>query len=180
MDYILQGSSSWTGVQLPLGTGEEYPDLSGSSALAFDCKAEGALTNVRLFIEIGSLSEDLDGDGNLDEEISEYSGGFIFNDANSDSGTLVGGDNLTETNGQLDTEDFNGNGFLDSEKSSAAVYFELTSRITSYNVCYTKLLRVRSPAHCGEAAARRFPRRLQGCLHQRAGYGARDSCRRLW
>lgn len=128
MDYILQGSSSWTGVQLPLGTGEEYPDLSGSSALAFDCKAEGELTNVRLFIEIGSLSEDLDGDGNLDEEISEYSGGFIFNDANSDSGTLVGGDNLTETNGQLDTEDFNGNGFLDSEKSSAAVYFELTSK----------------------------------------------------
>ncbi len=123
MDYILPESNSWAGVQIPLAYGSENPDLSASRALSFDCKTDSDLSNITLYIETGSLSEDLDDDGNLDAETSAYSSGYIFNDPNSESGTLIGGDNLEKSNGIEDSEDFNGNGFLDSEKTDASVLF---------------------------------------------------------
>ena len=68
MDYVLDGTDSWTGVQIPLNTAAENIDLSGSKAVSIDFKSDSDLTGIELNIEIGSLSEDLDGDGNLDME----------------------------------------------------------------------------------------------------------------
>ncbi len=127
MDYSIPSSKGWTGVQIPLAVGSAAPDLSGSRAFSFDCRAEGDLSGIKLYIEIGSLSEDLDADGQLDAETSEYSGGFIFNDQNSAAGTLIGGDNRLFSNGIRDSEDFNQNGLLDPEKQNAVVLFSITS-----------------------------------------------------
>ena len=123
MDFILPDNKSWAGIQIPVSEGSVNPDLSAVNALSFDCKTEGVLTDVELYLEIGSISEDLDGDGFLDAETSEYSSGFIFNDPNTAAGTLIGGDNLTGGNGKLDSEDFNGNGFIDREKKEAVAVF---------------------------------------------------------
>ena len=129
LDYILPGSSSWCGVQLPISNGNANIDLSDSLAFSFDCKSEADLSDIELYIEIGSISEDLDGDGILDAETSQYSTGFTFNDPNtpSASGTLIGGDNLTGSNNITDTEDFNSTGFLDAEQSDAIAVFSTDS-----------------------------------------------------
>ena len=128
MDYVLDGTDSWTGVQIPLNTAAENIDLSGSKAVSIDFKSDSNLTGIELNLEIGSLSEDLDGDGNLDMETTEYGSGYIFDDPNSEGGTLIGGDNLTGSNGILDTEDINGNGFIDIEKTDGTVLFQDISK----------------------------------------------------
>jgi len=123
MDYILPGTDAWTGVQIPVAPGSANTDLSGYSAISFDCKSEGDLSGVEFHLEIGAASEDLDGDGVLDAEAGKYSNGFIFNDINAAGGTLAGGDSRGGGNNILDTEDFNGNGFIDTEKDDAIALF---------------------------------------------------------
>ncbi|MDC7225515.1 MAG: hypothetical protein PQJ61_01980 [Spirochaetales bacterium] len=123
MDYVLPDEDSWVGVQIPLAAYEDNLDLSSARAISFDCKTDADLSDIELYLEIGSVGEDLDGDGTIDEEASLTSTGYTFNDPNSPDGTLVGGDYLSGGNGQIDSEDINGNGFLDVDKTSAIVRF---------------------------------------------------------
>ncbi|MDC7124710.1 MAG: hypothetical protein PQJ46_04035, partial [Spirochaetales bacterium] len=125
MDYVLDDDGKWCGIQIPISTASSL-DLSDANAVSFDWKSDGDVSDVDLYLEIGSISEDLDGDNSLDEEANEYSSGFIFNDPNSEGGTLIGGDNLTGSNDQQDSEDINDNGFIDKEKTDSIVLFEIT------------------------------------------------------
>ena len=125
MDYILDEKNKWVGVQLPIN-GSDKLDLSGFQSISFDWKCEGEISDIDIFVEIGSISEDLDGDSVLDEEISEFSSGYIFNDPNSENGTYIGGDNIYGNNNYKDSEDIDGNGVLDSEKIDAISFFEIS------------------------------------------------------
>ena len=127
MDYSLGDADSWVGVQIPLN-GSSSIDLSGSTAVSLDYKSESNLSGIELNLEIGSIAEDLDDDDILDAETSEYGPGFVFDDPNATAGTLIGGDNLTGSNGRLDTEDINSNGFLDADETGAIVLFENISK----------------------------------------------------
>ena len=127
MDYELDSAGKWVGVQIPVSRGSGNLDLSGYRALSFDWKSDGALSGVELYIEIGCTGEDLDADGILDEETGEWSSGFIFNDPVSEGGTLVGGDNIYGSNSILDSEDINGNGFLDRESSDLTACYSTDS-----------------------------------------------------
>jgi hypothetical protein len=123
MDYLLQDLNFWAGVQIPIASGSANTDLSGYNSVSFDCKSEGDLSGVDFYIEIGAVSEDLDGDGILDAETGTYSSGYTFNDPNTPYGTLIGGDSTGGGNNSADTEDINGNGFLDPDKTDAFAIF---------------------------------------------------------
>lgn len=123
MDYLLPEEDSWAGIQIPVSWGSENTDLSAYNAVSFDCKTEGDLSGVEFYLEIGTISEDLDADGILDAESSKYSGGYTFNDPSADGGTLIGTNYDGESNDILDTEDVNGNGFIDTGKSDETVVF---------------------------------------------------------
>lgn len=127
-DYELDGTGNWVSAQLPVAEGSENIDLSESRALSFQWKYEGDIEDLVFYIEAGALSEDLDGDGVLDAETSSLSNGWVFNDDNSEAGTLVGGDLLKGSNGILNSEDVNGSGFLDTEKSDALIFTEIGSQ----------------------------------------------------
>ena len=58
---------------------------------------------VLMFIFIGEIGEDLDNDLNLDEESSESSTGFIFNDSSNNVYLYVGDGPQQEGNNQIDT-----------------------------------------------------------------------------
>ena len=123
MDYILPGSGSWTGVQIPISKGSENVDLRGYNSISFDCKSEGDLSDIVFYVEVGQVSEDLDADGILDAETGKYSSGYVFNDPNAPGGTLIGGDSSGGGNDLLDTEDINGSGFIDIENADAVAVF---------------------------------------------------------
>ncbi len=65
----------------------------------------------------------MDGDGVLDRETDKFSSGFDFNDPSNGAILLVGGGPLGTGNLIRDSEDFNGNGFLDSDNPDYIVSF---------------------------------------------------------
>lgn len=78
--------------------------------------------SVRLEIDIGEFSEDLDGDGRLDEEKSKDDSGFIFNFPDGTTTYIGGGPAWSpeyKANNRLDTEDLDRDGqpdFILNEK----------------------------------------------------------------
>ena len=124
LDYELADSTEWVGMQLPLNKGGSNQDMSMYKSFSFYMKSEGDVSDLSVYIEAGSVAEDLDADGYVDEESSEYSEGFIFNDPNTSSGTLIGGDNQNGSNDVLDSEDINDNGIADREKTESIAIFE--------------------------------------------------------
>lgn len=131
LEYELE-KNKWTGGRIPLTFGEKGIDLSKTTSISFKVKLTGAVdsSNTGFYILTGKLNEDLDADGNLDEETAAFEPGFEFDPVNPQTGTgtlamKVGSSpDGTFGNGRKDTEDLNGNGILDSEESSLAVYFE--------------------------------------------------------
>lgn len=106
----------WAGSQVPLRKFSDKQDLSDAQAISFKIKCEN-VTGGKLYVQIGTISEDLDGDGILDRESSKYSEGFSFNDPANNAVLLVGGIGGTSTrgNGSVDSEDNDLNGVLDLE-----------------------------------------------------------------
>lgn len=107
---------SWVGTQIPIRKFSSDQDLSGAESFSFKIKTINASTG-NLYIQIGSISEDLDGDGILDEEISAYSEGFAFNDIANNAVLRVGGigGGYEVGNGSIESEDNNLNKVLDLE-----------------------------------------------------------------
>ena len=120
LEYDLD-ANEWAGAFLPIIPGEEGVDLSGFDSLTFYWKSLDETGMVNRHLHIGAVSEDLDGDGNMDRENSIYSRGFDFNDSANGAVLLVGGGPDLKGNGSLENEDFNDNGILDGDEDDFTV-----------------------------------------------------------
>ncbi|HOV39991.1 MAG TPA: hypothetical protein PLG79_14825, partial [Spirochaetales bacterium] len=117
LDYEMDAGESWVGAQMNLNTGFDAAlDLSDVTAIRFAYKVvshtgeEGSL-----YFQTGSLDEDLDGDGILDEETGSSSRGYPFN---QDGIVLyVGAGQKGLGNDIKDSEDVNRNDILERENS---------------------------------------------------------------
>ncbi len=120
--FELDTNLQWVGAQLPISPGT---DVDLSSARAVTIRMEGyqiAGGSVDVYLQIGSISEDLDGSGILKAELSTADPGFTFTDqAHGNIGLRVGAGPKLQGNGKLDSEDRNANGILDREDPNRIV-----------------------------------------------------------
>ena len=126
-------NGDWAGAQVPLRKYSENQDLSSAESISFKIKCED-VSDGKLYIQIGTVNEDLDGDGILDSENSIYSDGFPFNDTGNSAVLLVGGigGSTTRGNGSLDSEDNDLNKVLDREDSKNIVTKDLDDIIVEF------------------------------------------------
>ena len=129
MDYSLL-AGQWVGTQLTISSGDV--DLSGARSITIRLRGVGVSSTAQIHVEVGSISEDLDGQANgvPKAEPSSASAGFQFVQANGPT-LLVGAGPKLQGNGRLDTEDRNGNGLLDLEDSYRIVSNQFTQPVTS-------------------------------------------------
>lgn len=80
---------------------------------------------------LGSVDEDLDGDGALDGETSAADAGFAITPERGGP-TVLGTDRLGRSNGRLDSEDRNGNGVLDEPAEAGVVLPGLDTYLASF------------------------------------------------
>ncbi len=117
LDFELDGQDDWVGFQIPVVAKQGVIDLSKLKSILYSYRAaelsSGGSANISVYIQVGDLSEDIDGDGVLDEELSKLSSGFLFNDTDNGVNLLVGGGPKQQGNDIIDSEDTDGNGFLD-------------------------------------------------------------------
>lgn len=125
------GNSEWTGGRIPLVLGTQALDLSETQSISLKWKHIDVAGSVDIYIRVGKLSEDLDGDGILDEEISQYESGFNFNDGSYQMKVGLAPDSNLG-NDQLDTEDLDGNSILDKEGSELVYTKKETSPGSSW------------------------------------------------
>ncbi len=116
LDFDLD-PGEWVGIQLPVMPDVGLSDLSHLEGIALSYRARDISGSFDLYLQLGEISEDLDpGEPSvdyLDEELSENAAGFIFNDIANLADLRVGSGPKNTGNGQLDSEDIDGNGFLD-------------------------------------------------------------------
>ncbi|MCX8096830.1 MAG: hypothetical protein N3D81_04985 [Spirochaetes bacterium] len=120
-------SGSWVGAMMMLNpSGVDISDLSEvmvSYRLQMDNDGDGNYednnTNqVVMLLQFGRFSEDMDGDGVLDQEFTTSQNGFEFNDIQNNSViTRIGSGRKGGGNGRIDTEDLDRNGRLDTNES---------------------------------------------------------------
>ncbi|MCX8029171.1 MAG: hypothetical protein N2712_04155 [Brevinematales bacterium] len=119
---------NWVGAMLLLSSaGVDLSDISEiivSYKLQmdndFDNNYDDNNTNkITLLLQLGTFSEDIDGDNFLDTEISASQNGFDFNDPTNANTviTKIGSGRKGTGNGRIDTEDINKNGRLDKEEN---------------------------------------------------------------
>ncbi|MEW5815435.1 MAG: hypothetical protein AB1798_08600 [Spirochaetota bacterium] len=115
LDYAMTQSKSWVGAQIPIMKNQPPPDLSNMTSISFSWKSLNSTGDIAVILQIGAIDEDLDGDGVLDAETSEYSAGFNFDDIANGAVVLLGGGSAGKGNRRKDTEDTDNNGVLDRE-----------------------------------------------------------------
>ncbi|WP_020613909.1 hypothetical protein [Sediminispirochaeta bajacaliforniensis] len=98
-------AGEWVGGRIPLSTGGNALDLSSATRIDLLVRPRQDISDLNIYLRVGDLIEDLDGDGLLDEESGSLSSGFSFDPDGIDR--PVGGDN-----GKTDSEDLNGDGEL--------------------------------------------------------------------
>jgi hypothetical protein len=129
MEYVLD-SDEWVGAQLPISSGSDV-DLSTARAVTIRLRGLSLSGDVDVFLQIGSISEDLDSSGVLKAETSATDTGFAFVDKAHPGKTLkVGAGPQLLGNNRLDSEDRNSNSILDLE-DPARVVTALTIASTS-------------------------------------------------
>ena len=111
-------ASEWVGFQLPISYAQGLSDLSSYESVSLLYGTIDDPGDFEIYLQIGELGEDLDGDG-LDQELSESANGFVFSDDTNLVDLRVGSGPQNTGNGFLDTEDVDGNGFLDPEDAAA-------------------------------------------------------------
>ncbi|MEN2998281.1 MAG: hypothetical protein ABDH28_04530 [Brevinematia bacterium] len=126
LDYEFSGGE-WVGVMLSVNpSGLDLSDLSEiivSYKIQMDNDRDNSYddnnTNSVLFIlQLGRFSEDLDGDGKLDYEVTTSQNGFEFNNpVDNTVMTRIGGGRRGSGNGRIDTEDLDKNGRLDTNEN---------------------------------------------------------------
>ncbi|MBN2443235.1 MAG: hypothetical protein JXJ04_17880 [Spirochaetales bacterium] len=121
MDFIIPDNKSWTGIQIPLIREYRPIDLSYLTALSFSYKVLDLNGTIDVHIQIGDITEDIDGDGILDEELSTSSTGFLFHDTSNNAVLKIGGGPQGLGNNRKDSEDTNNNRFLDPEVTDRVI-----------------------------------------------------------
>jgi hypothetical protein len=120
MEYRL-AAGEWVGSQVPVSLGTDT-DLSTARAVTIRLRGIDLAGSVVISLQIGSVSEDLDGSGSLEAEASPVAPGFPFVDAAHAGVTLkVGAGPKLAGNGRQDSEDTNANGILDLEDPARIV-----------------------------------------------------------
>ncbi len=127
LQFQIPEGSSWVGGQINLSKEPLGIDLTSARSISFYWRGESIPSTARIFLHVGSVSEDLDGDGVLDKESSVNSQGFTFNDPASGEVLLLGGGPEGTGNERLDSEDRNENGLLDGDIDSRIVKKEITA-----------------------------------------------------
>ncbi len=116
IDYDLD-NAEWMGAQISAPGGSL--DLSGAAGISFKYRLIGDETALNMTLRAGSVSEDLDGDRNLDEENGPYDSGFAYTHAPTGYTLSVGGGGAGPRgefgNGTEESEDADGNGLLNRE-----------------------------------------------------------------
>lgn len=144
MDYVMDPTAStptnWVGAQVPLPGAPQ--NLTGITDLTFDVQSlAGSSGTVTAYIQLGAISEDLDGSGVIERASSVANNLFPFHLANGQvlyagatgqAGSSLGGSassataNPSETNGlALASDDLNGNGLLDLETPSLVLTYQI-------------------------------------------------------
>ena len=82
-------NDSWVGAQLPISPGSDA-DLSSARAITIRLEGLGLTAATDVYIQIGSISEDLDGSGILKAKVSTAHTGFTFADQHYNVNMLVG------------------------------------------------------------------------------------------
>ncbi len=131
MDFTVD-SGEWVGGMIPMNYGDGSTDMSGYSSFSLAWKGIDLDESCDIVIQIGALGEDLDGDGILDQEDSEFADGFAFDDPNVESSMFIGGGRLAGGDGRIDGEDLDGNDLLDLEDTRLLYTTTITPDQSSY------------------------------------------------
>lgn len=115
MDFEIPADKKWTGIQIPVIQGKGTMDLSHISSLSLSVMALDLTGDIKVYIQTGEITEDIDNDGLLDEEPSRTATGFIFNDTSNGVNLKIGSGSKNKGNSRKDSEDVDGNRFLDPE-----------------------------------------------------------------
>lgn len=110
---------SWDSVTYSLSpVGKDYSNMK-----YLEIWAKGITGSVEVYVDVGLVSEDIDGDGKLDTE--DKNGDGILNPG-EDTGIVMNfpsGDKVIGAgNGKLDTEDLDGDGILDSSENFSTYF----------------------------------------------------------
>ena len=135
MDYVMS-PSQWVGAQVPLPGAPE--DLTSAQSLQFAVKTDAASGSITAYVQIGAVSEDLDGDGKLESAGSAANNLFDFHDQTHAMTLLTGGGappgnqaTATSSGSVLRSEDTNGNGILDLENPSLVASYAIPLKTTT-------------------------------------------------
>ncbi|MBN1525221.1 MAG: hypothetical protein JW904_12100 [Spirochaetales bacterium] len=128
LDFELDSDNDWAGFQIPFTVNSGTADLSNIRSIITSLRAVEVLGNFDVYIQLGALDEDTDNDAILDAEVSPVSGGFVFNDTDNAANLFVGGGPKNQGNTIVNSEDVDGNGFLDAEESG----FVYTASVISF------------------------------------------------
>ncbi len=124
MQFQLDNTNNqWVGTQLPISPGSDV-DLSSARAITIRLEGYNVTGQTDVYVQIGSISEDLDGSQILKAKVSSADVGFPFTDSNPTHGNislLVGAGPKLQGNGKQDSEDRNANGVLDQEDATRVV-----------------------------------------------------------
>ena len=116
-EYSL-AANQWVGANIAVSPGSDV-DLSNARSVTIRMRSgTGPLAmsgSVNVYLQFGSISEDLDGSGVLKTELSSTDAGFAFVQANPPVTLKVGAGPQLTGNGKLDTEDVDANTILDLE-----------------------------------------------------------------
>lgn len=134
LDFDLD-PGDWIGIQLPMLLSQGISDLSDLEGVALSYMAMDDSGSFDVYLQLGEISEDLDPGESvndvLDEELSANAAGFTFNDIANSASLRVGSGPKNQGNGRLDSEDIDGNGFLDTSEGDI-VTFPLTAPTNSW------------------------------------------------
>jgi hypothetical protein len=121
-------SGGWVGAQLlpAAGTGA---DLSTAQAITIELRTLNVSGNFQVYLQVGNITEDIDGDGIFQAESTPTDPGFPFYDQAHGVTLKVGGGPKGQGNGRLDSEDRDGNGILDWEDASRVLTITDSSRL---------------------------------------------------
>ncbi len=118
LDYVLPEADTWAGAVVRSPGAQ---NLSDTSEISFRWRLTESDGDVRVFVQAGSLAEDLDADGTLDAGSSALSPHFTF--STPQAAFTVGHPELTVTAAY--SEDADGDGLLDLELVEQMVTREL-------------------------------------------------------
>jgi hypothetical protein len=119
-EYSLANTNNWAGANMPVSAGSDV-DLSNARAVTVRLRGLNLSGAVSVYLQIGSISEDLDGSGVLKSKMSTSDIGFTFVQVNPAVTLDVGAGPQLKGDGKLDSEDRNANGILDLEDPNRVV-----------------------------------------------------------